>query len=193
MLTVMPKVKADTKDNIESGTITFRIEKSMLDDLRHEAEQTGISTNSLVNQIIKSYIQWHNPAKKAGIGHFSKLFHSKMINSFSEGQVIKMTEEFCKHNFSDISNMLRIESSFSLFIDKFCSWLDVSGFHYRFDSVDDLDTYVIQFDMGRNWSLYMKIGIQFAFERYGVKNSKCEMTDNALIIKISRKDIDNQL
>jgi hypothetical protein len=164
----------------------------MLDDLRQEAEQSGISTNSLVNQIIKSYIQWHNPAKKAGIGHFSKIFHAKMINSFSEEQVIKMTEEFCKHNFSDISNMLRIESSFSLFIDRFCIWLEVSDFHYRFDSVDDMDTYVIQFDMGRNWSLYMKIGMQFVFKRYGIKNAKCEITDNALIIKINRKDIDNQ-
>jgi hypothetical protein len=189
MLTVMPKAKADSKDNIESDTITFRIEKSMLDDLRQESEQTGISVNSLVNQIIKSYIQWHKPAKKAGIGHFSKVFHAKMISSFSEEQVIKMSEEFCKHNFSDISNMLRTESSFSLLMDKFCSWLDVSGFQYRFDRVNNTDTYVIQFDMGRNWSLYIKTCMQITFERYGMKSAQCVMTDNALMIKFDRKDI----
>src|SRR4051812_34177446 len=98
----MPKAKADIKEDVESGTITFRIEKSMLEDLRQESEQTGISVNSLVNQIIKSYIQWNNPAKKAGIGHFSKIFHAKMINSFSEDQVINLSEDFCKHNFPDI-------------------------------------------------------------------------------------------
>src|SRR5919202_174551 len=107
-----------------------------------------------------------------------------MINSFSEEQVINMCEEFYEHNFSDISNMLRIESSFSLFINKFCSWLDISGFHYRYDSVNDIDTFVIQFDMGRNWSLYMKTGMQFTFEHFGMRNAKCDMTDNALIIKI---------
>jgi hypothetical protein len=188
----MPKAKADIKEDVESGTITFRIEKSMLEDLRQESEQTGISVNSLVNQIIKSYIQWHNPAKKAGIGHFSKIFHAKMINSFSEDQVIKLSEDFCKHNFPDISNMLRIESSFSLFIDKFCNRLDVSGFYYRFDSADNIDSYVIQFDMGRNWSLYMKTTMEFTFERYGVKNAKCKMTDNTLIIIFSKKNTDNQ-
>ena len=188
MLTVMPKVKADSKDNSESDTITFRLEKSILDELRQESEQTGISVNSLVNQIIKCYIQWHKPAKKAGIGHFSKVFHAKMISSFSEEQVIKISEDFCKHYFSDISNMLRTESSFSLLMDKFCNWLDISGFPYRLDSLDGTHTYVIQFDMGRNWSLHIKTCMQIIFERYGMKNAQCEMTDNAIMIKYNRKD-----
>ena len=51
----MPKVKRDVKENIQSESMTFRIEKPILDELRSEADQKMESVNTLVNQIIKSY------------------------------------------------------------------------------------------------------------------------------------------
>ena len=53
----MPKLQNDGKKKTESESITFRIEKTVLDELRKEAEQRMESVNTLVNQIIKSYLQ----------------------------------------------------------------------------------------------------------------------------------------
>ena len=63
----MPKANEYSKNRFEkSESITFRIGKPILDDLRQEAEHKLKSINTLVNQIIKLYIIWHKPAKQSG-------------------------------------------------------------------------------------------------------------------------------
>jgi hypothetical protein len=153
-------------------------------ELRQEAEQKMESVNTLVNQIIKSYLQWHKPARKAGLGYVSKVLMTKSINHLTDEQVIQMTQEFCSNELKDITFMLRPENTFSSFMDGLCSWLDASGYNYRIDTVDDIDTYIIQFDMGRNWSLYFKTYMQLELEYYHITDSQSEMVYNSVIIKI---------
>lgn len=177
----MPRTKGYTKTNISEDTITLRIEKSLLDELRQESDKTGNSVNNIANQIIKSHLKWHNHAQKAGIGHFSKAFVNKIMGALTEEQVIKITQEFCNHDLFDMTYMLRSENTLSAFMDVLISWLDASGFHYRSDRITDDDgsittiVYIIQFDMGKNWSLYIMKVMQFALEYYDVKNAQCEM------------------
>jgi len=101
-------------------------------------------------------------------------------------KVIQMTQEFCSNELKDITFMLRSENTFSSFMDGLCSWLDASGYNYRIDTVDDINTYIIQFDMGRNWSLYFKTQMQLVFEYYNIKNTETKMTDNTVILNIKR-------
>jgi hypothetical protein len=68
-----------------------------------------------------------------------------------------------------------------------CSWLELSGYRYRVDTLNGADTYVIQFDMGRKWSLYFKTQMELVFEQYDIQNAEAEMTDNAVIIRIKRE------
>lgn len=181
---ILQKTKANKKKKSESESITFRIEKSIIDELRIEADQKLESVNTLVNQIIKSYIQWHKPAKKARLGYFSKVLVSKSMNYLTDEQVIDMTKDFCSHHLSDITHMLRSENTFITFMNEVCAWLDSSGYDFRIDSFNGMDTYVIQFDMGRKWSLYFKTLMQMAYIYYNIKNAVAEVTDNTVILKI---------
>ena len=186
----MSKPKATMQRKVEkSESITFRIEKTILNELRKEAGQRMESVNTLVNQIIKSYLQWHKPAKQAGLGYVSKALMSKTISYLTDEQVVQMTKEFCKNQLKDITFMLRTENTFSSFMNGLCSWLDASDYNYRIDSIDDNDdgnteVYIIHFDMGRNWSLYFKTQMEIVFEHYEITDSQCEMTDNTIVIKI---------
>jgi hypothetical protein len=181
----MPKIKEDKKGKIESESITFRIERSILGELRSEADQKMESVNTLVNQIIKSYVQWHKPARKAGLGYFSKVLVSQSMDYLTDEQIIQMTEEFCNHHLKDITHMLRSSHTFSSFMDGLCSWLDASGYHFRIDRFNGMDTYVIQFDLGRKYSLYFKTQMKSVFEHFNVQNAEAEMTDNTVILKIN--------
>ena len=184
----MPKPKDEIKEKTEgSESITFRIGKTVMGELRQEAEQKMESINTLVNQIIKSYLQWHKPARKAGLGYVSKVLMTKSINHLTDEQVIQMTQEFCSNELKDITFMLRSENTFSSFMDGLCSWLDASGYNYRIDTINNTDTYIIQFDMGRNWSLYFKTQMQLIFEHYNIKNAETKMTDNTVILNIKRE------
>jgi hypothetical protein len=189
----MLKHNEDSKKKSEkSESITFRMEKTVLDELRKEAGQRMESINTLVNQIIISYLQWHKPAKQAGLGYISKALMSKTINHLTDEQVVQMTKEFYNNQLKDITFMLRTEKTFSSFMKGLCVWLDASGYNYRIDSSgdndgDDTEVYVIQFDMGKNWSLYFKTQMELAFEHYKITDSQCEMTNNIVVIKIKNR------
>jgi len=95
---VVPKPKDEIKEKTEgTESITFRIGKTVMGELRQEAKQKMESVNTLVNQIVKSYLQWHKPARKAGLGYVSKVLMAKSINHLTDEQVIQMTQEFCSN------------------------------------------------------------------------------------------------
>jgi hypothetical protein len=48
-----------------------------------------------------------------------------------------------------------------------------------------MDVYVIQFDLGKNFSLYFKTQMQLVFRQFDLKNAEAEMTDNTVILKIA--------
>jgi hypothetical protein len=177
----------DSKGKSEkSESITFRIGKPILDDLRQEAEHKLKSVNTLVNQIIKLYITWHKPAKQSGYGYFDNVLISNIINLLSDEQIVQMTEQYCKHRLKDMAYMLNSENSFLSYIEGTLSWLEASGFQYKYTNNNhgDYTTLVIQFDMGRNWSLFFKTYMHYVLEYYNITDSPCDLTDNSVIIKI---------
>ncbi len=44
----------------KTESVTFRIESKALKNLRREAKQKDISTNTLVNKLVKDHINWHS-------------------------------------------------------------------------------------------------------------------------------------
>ena len=52
--------------------LTFRIERKILKELRSESKLKGESLNVLINQLLKSYVDYHKPTGKAGNIYFPK-------------------------------------------------------------------------------------------------------------------------
>lgn len=184
----MLKPQGRSKGNSNaSESITFRMGKPILDELRQEAEHKLKSINTLVNQIIKLYIIWHKPAKQAGFGYFDKVLVSDIINLLDDEQIVKMAEQYCKHRLKDIAFMLNSENTFSSFMNGIISWLEASSFNYKYNINNDnnSNTLVIQFEMGKNWSLFFKTYMQSVLEHYKITDGQCEMTDNTVMIRIN--------
>ena len=113
----MPKVKPAGKGKIESESITLRFDRVILNDLRQESEQKMESLNTLINQIVKSYINWHNLAAKAGLTYFSKALVVRMVDSLTDEQIVKLAEDYAKYQANEEMHMLRLEYTLSSFIE----------------------------------------------------------------------------
>jgi hypothetical protein len=168
----------------KSESITFRIGKSFSDELRGESEHKLKSVNTLVNQIIKNYVSWHKPAKQAGIGYFDKVLVSDMINLLSDEQIVQLAQQHFKRRINDIVYMLENQTFFPPSFDSTINWIEVSGFNYKYNVNQDCKTLVIQFDMGRKWSLFFYTYIQLALEYYKITDSQYDVTENTVVIKI---------
>lgn len=66
---------------------TFRFDRDILDQLKLEARQKQIKLNTLINQIVRSHIEWHANAAKAGFIPVRKQLVKKLFSLLTEEQV----------------------------------------------------------------------------------------------------------
>jgi hypothetical protein len=77
--------------------------------LRAGAEQKDISSNTLVNQIIKEHLNWHSNAAKAAFIAVRRPFVTKVINNLSEQEIISLAEFVAKTTNKDTILLLKKE------------------------------------------------------------------------------------
>jgi hypothetical protein len=159
-----------------------------LKNLRYEAEKKDISTNTLVNQIIKEYLNWHSNAAKAGFVAVRRRFVTKVMSNLSEQEIILLAEYVAKSANKDTMLLMKNEYTVKSALEFLESWIKISGYPYRHqetDNVQNKHSYVIQHDMGMKWSIYLASLYQFLFDELGLKKKiEFDRTENTLAFTI---------
>jgi hypothetical protein len=181
------KIKFTTKGKSES--ITFRIESKTLKNLRREAEQKDISTNTLVNKLIKDHLNWHSRSAEAGFISVRRPFVSKVIKYLPDQEIISLAEYVAKTTNKDSILLMKNEYTIKSALDFLESWLKISDYPYRHEEANydqNKHSYVIQHDMGMKVSIYLASLYQFLFDELG-HNERIEFdkTENTLAFTIS--------
>jgi hypothetical protein len=88
---------AEVENRTES--VTLRVEKKVLDNLREEAKRSMKSVNILGNQVLKSYVNWHSPAVDAGFVYIGKKNLSRILDKLTEKEVDQILEEYFETEF----------------------------------------------------------------------------------------------
>jgi len=47
---------------VKTETSSFRLEKEIFEDFKRHAKDQGLTTNSMINKIMKEYMQWGSKA-----------------------------------------------------------------------------------------------------------------------------------
>lgn len=173
----------------KSESVTFRIDSKILKNLRHEAKQKDVSTNTLVNQIVKEHLNWNSNAAKAGFISVRKPFVSKVIKYLPEQEIISLAEYVAKTTNKDaillMQNKYIIESALGLLE----SWIKTCGFPYKHvetNNGQNRHSFIIQHDMGTRVSIYLATLFQSLFEELGQNKRRIEFdkTENTLAFTI---------
>lgn len=158
---------AGSTDNLNKKTVTmtFRIDESILNKFRKEAENKEISLNILVNQVLKRFVEWDVFESKVGMVPIAKPLVIKLFESMTEDELVGMAESIGKNAAKDIAlfmkNMIDIYS--------FLSWFELriknSSAEIKHEvEKDNTHIYIVRHDLGKNWSLYHKIVLELIFE-----------------------------
>ena len=187
IMNIMVKNEAKNHQH-QSESITFRLDNTILNKMHHEAEQKDISVNTLVSHIIRSHIDWHSNAAKAGFVTVRKGLLSNLINRLPEKEISSIAEYIAKTETKDFVLLLRNEYNIESALDVIETWIKISGYPYRHDVNYTLHSYMIQHDMGKNWSLYLSELYRFLFEEFGLKKVEFDLNHNSLdfIVNIER-------
>jgi hypothetical protein len=173
----------------KSESVTFRIDSKALKNLRRAAEQKDISTNTLVNQIIKDYLNWYSNAAKAGFISVRRPFVSKVIKYLPEQEIISLAQYVAKTTNKDSILLMKNEYTITSALDFLESWIKISGYPYRHEQTNDgqnKHSYIIQHDMGMKVSIYLAALYQFLFDELGQNKKRIEFdkTEHTLAFTI---------
>ena len=167
-------------------SVSFRIERSVLDDLRNESTQKVESLNVLVNQIFRFYVDSHKPWIRAGTTYFPKALISKIFDILSNEQIV----EIAGHLTRDVKEMAQAgwprnrEYNLSEYINAVCSWLDVSGFPYTRNKTDSSIIMTIRFDMSEKWCTFFGKLQEIVFREFKVEDLTVKVTGNVVTLAI---------
>src|SRR5918997_3183638 len=115
----MPRTNGNEKPTRKTESITLRVEKNIMDELRNEAEQRMESLNTLANQVLKSYVTWHKPAAKAGNYYVPKTLLTDIFETLTEEQIAKITENWVKKYSKDVMVMINKGHNLDSFLGGF--------------------------------------------------------------------------
>jgi hypothetical protein len=177
----------------KSETTTFRFDSGTMRSLRQEAKQKDISTNTLLNQIVKEHLKWHANASKAGFIAVRRLLITSLISNLSEQEIVSVAEHVAKNTNKDTILLLENEYTMKSALEFIEDWIKISGYNYRHEEINDgknRHMYVIHHDMGIKWSIYLANLYQFLFDEvkkdYNEKRRiiEFEKTENTLAFTV---------
>ena len=135
--------------------ITFRIPSSSINQLREESKKKQISLNTLVNQIIREHLDWHTFAAPAGLFYIPRPTMSVVLSKLTEEELSELAIIIAKRDI-DIGLLLRGEFTLSSFLNILENWSRISSFAYKHEVTNKVHNFIIQHDMGRNFSFLIK-------------------------------------
>jgi hypothetical protein len=164
--------------------VTFRLSKEKLEQLRNAADARTISTNTLFNQIIKSYLDWHNMAADAKLYYLPRSFLIRLLNELTNDELDELAIETAKNDLVDVCLFLRGGFNIASISGIAEAWLRIAQMSHRIEVAGDVYKIIIEHDMGRKYSYLIKEISRYLLEVAFETKSSCDVTENAVIVKI---------
>ena len=183
----------------KTRSVTFRLDSFVLDELQHEADQREISLNVSVNQILKRYCQWDRYESRIGMMPVPKIMLSycidKAINiaknngiqniELYRDEVIKQAAGIAFSLMKD--SVLFMKKNFNLWVvlSVLEEYMKVSGIKadHKIEA-GRKHVFVIQHELGENWSLFTKELLTLIFENLAKVRIECNITSNTAIAEV---------
>ena len=175
---------ASTKPS--SKGVTFRLSTEKLEQLRKAADDRNISPNTLFNQILKAHLEWHSLAAHAKLYYLPKSFLIRLLNELTNDELNELARDVAKNDLVDISLFLHGGFNLASISQIVEVWLRIAQMSHRIEVTGNLYKIIIEHDMGRKYSFLIKEISRYLLEVAFETKSSCDITENAVIIKVEQ-------
>jgi hypothetical protein len=175
-----------SNNNTKTATMTFRIDKNIMEKLRNEAKSKGISINSFVNQIIKGYAEWYIFEPKIGMIPISKPIVFELFKDLTKEEVSHIATAVGKSAIYDITLFMKSKVDMDTFLQWFESRMKNSSMHLNHTVQDHTHIYTLKHDININWSYFYKVVIELIFNEIFEKNVNINISEGSLTIAFEK-------
>lgn len=169
----------------KTRTVTYRLPEKLVKELENEAIQNGISHNVLAKQILEKFIRWDRFGDKIGMIQVPKAILTSLGIDL-ESQDINMIVDILKPVIKD--NVMFIKGKYDLkrCIEALEDYMRASGMKSDHRIEGSLHHFIIQHELGMNWSLLTEQLLKEIFHEFlPEKNVKTQTTEATVITTVS--------
>jgi len=163
-------------------TVSFRIDDCIINALLDDSDIKQISLNTLVNQILREYIDWYANTPKIGYIVIRKSLMYAMLEKFSEDQIRQLAKITSKQS-REINMLFASEYTLTSALKIIEYKMRMSGHVYKKEIRDRDLIFVIEHGMGMKWSVYLAELFALEFQEVNHK-AEFEKLDNVLAFKV---------
>ena len=168
----------------KTRSVTYRLPVKLVEAVETEAMNRNISHNVMARQILEKYVQWDRFANKIGMIPVPK----KLLDSLG----IEMTPDEINEIINVIKPVIKdtvlfIKGKYDLkrCIETLEDYMRASGMKSDHRIEGDLHHFIIQHELGSNWSIFTEQLLQELFKEF-MPNAqmKCQTTESTVIATI---------
>jgi hypothetical protein len=193
------EIQSDKSKKTQS--ITFRLDSHTIDELQREANQNQISLNVLVNQVLKRYSDWDRYESRIGMMPVPKAMLTSLIdkaidmakkNGIKEedigpfrDQIIKQAAQVAFDIMKDAVLFMKKQYNLWVVLSVLQEYMKISGINsdHRIEG-GRRHVFVIQHELGENWSLFTKELLRLIFENLANIRAEVNVTANMTIAEV---------
>ncbi|MEX1148825.1 MAG: hypothetical protein WEB01_02340 [Nitrosopumilus sp.] len=169
----------------KTRSVTYRLPVKLVEEIETEAMNNNISHNVMAKQILEKYIQWDRFADKIGMIPVPKKILDTLgieMSSAEINEIVNMIKPVIK------DAVLFIKGKYDLkrCIETLEDYMRASGMKSDHRIEGELHHFIIQHELGGNWSIFTEQLLQEIFREF-LPNSemKCQTTETTVIATIA--------
>ena len=179
------KHQKHTTKREKTRSVTYRLPVKLIEEIEAEATNNNISHNVMARQILEKYVQWDRFADKIGIIPVPK----KILDTLG----IDMTAEEINEIINAIKPIIKdtvlfIKGKYDLkrCIETLEDYMKASGMKSDHRVEGTLHHFIIQHELGSNWSIFTKQLLQEVFHEFLPNTEmKCQTTESTVVATIA--------
>ena len=191
--------KEGSSQSKKSRSVTFRLDSRVIDDLQTEATNREVSLNVLVNQILKRYAEWDRYENKIGMMPVPKVILSDLIDKAIDlakrskikdidhyrDEIIKQAAKSAFTLMKDSVLLMKKQYNLWVVLSVLEEYMKVSGIKSDHQIEGSRKhVFVIQHELGENWSLFTKQLLSLIFENLANVKAEINVTPNTTVAEV---------
>lgn len=169
----------------KTRSVTYRLPVKLVKEIEAEAMNHNISHNVMARQILEKYIEWDRFASKIGMIPVPKKILDMLgmeMTASEINEIINVIKPVIK------DTVLFIKGGYDLqkCIEIFEEYMKASGMKSDHRIEGELHHFIIQHELGSNWSIFTEQLLQEIFKEFLPESKmKCQTTKSTVIATIA--------
>lgn len=183
----------------KTRTVTFRVDSRIVEGLQREADINGVSLNILINQLLKKYYDWGKYESKLNMMPVPKVMLSSCMDISvdiireidTKGteeyryKIVRHVAEVAFDAMKDAVLLMKNQHNLWDVLEVLREYMRASGIKADHRIVGRKNIFVIQHELGENWSLFTQELLKLIFERLAKVRIESSITANTTVVEVT--------